>query len=660
MTDSDRFGTTLRTILTIALCMAIIFGWNIFFPPPRQPPPPANPGAVAAVPPAARTEGKAAPSVGDPAAPAVSARPVVAERAEELTILSGDAKEAILSVRVSNRGAGIREVRLPSFKSRDMKGELVLLPGERDLPLPLGLTVEDFERKDRGDIRFAEETWQYPPSPEGVVEATFVNEGGGLRITKEIRAVPGRFHIQATVTLENISGRKIDPFRYRIWGPIGLGTESLRTPGQDLSLVYGEAGVTGETIVAVEAVSGFKQDQWSSPHPDRIAFIGVSNNYFASVLATTDPPTLKQLDHGFADFYRDQNEAARLARIDLPARGWAEFDAAQQKGYLDKAYRNTRVSLRSRPLSIAPGEKVIHQYLLYMGPRAKAIVSEPEYEKFNLAGINYYGWWTPLVKLFLSILNGLHAVLFSWGLAIVGLTVLVRLCLHPINRRQQASMMRYQKKMNVIKPQMDALKAKFGNDRMRMHQEMQKLFKENQVNPAQMMGGCLMIFLQLPVWYALYSSIDFSVDLRHAPFLWISDLTQPDRLFKLPFTLPILGSDFNILPVIYVILTILQQKMQPKPTDPQMQQQMRMMTFMMVFFGFLFYAFPAGFLLYFIAGATIGMIESKIIKRMLARDGLGAAATPAVATPGSGAGPGVSAGAFYPARDPRAPKRTKA
>src|SRR5438093_9952840 len=103
-----------------------------------------------------------------------------------------------------------------------------------------------------------------------------------------------------------------------------------------------------------------------------------------------------------------------------------------------------------------------------------------------------------------------------------------------------------------------------------------------------MMGGCLMIFLQLPIWYALYSSIEVSLDLRQAPFLWIRDLTQPDRLAHLPFTIPFLGDELNVLPVVYVILTILQQKMQPMPTDPQMQQQMKMMTYLMVFFGFIF------------------------------------------------------------------------
>jgi YidC/Oxa1 family membrane protein insertase len=252
-------------------------------------------------------------------------------------------------------------------------------------------------------------------------------------------------------------------------------------------------------------------------------------------------------------------------------------------------------------------------------------------------------------------------VFHSWGLAIIGLTALVRLCLHPLNRKQQASMMRYQKKVGAIKPQMDALKEKYGSNRMKMNQEMQKLFKEHGINPAQMMGGCLMIFAQLPVWFALYRSIEYSLDLRHAPFLWITDLTKPDNLLTLPFSIPFLGNMLNILPILYVILTITNQKMQPKPADPQMAKQMQMMSFMMVFFGFIFYSFPAGFLLYFIASAGISMAESRIIKKILAREGLGPLA-PANAQ-GTPAGPGPKKSgppqAMYASKKIRGEKKKK-
>ena len=164
------------------------------------------------------------------------------------------------------------------------------------------------------------------------------------------------------------------------------------------------------------------------------------------------------------------------------------------------------------------------------------------------------------------------------------------------------------------------------------------------------------IYLPVRIYY---NSISISLDLRHAPFLWIKDLTRPDHLFPLPLGLPFQGWDFfNLLPVIYVALTLLQQKMQPKPSDPQMQQQMKMMTFMLVFFGFLFYAYPAGFLLYFIAGAAISMLESRIIKRVLAREGLGpGGGSPALAT--AGAPSPLASAAMYPSRDPREQPRKK-
>jgi YidC/Oxa1 family membrane protein insertase len=455
-----------------------------------------------------------------------------------------------------------------------------------------------------------------------------------------------------TLIFENRSQEERQ-FHYRLWGPVDLVSEAIRGEGTDLHLLYGESGMGGEVRVQVMEISSIKQPEWVSANQDRIVFIGASNNYFAALLAAADPQSTL-LDRGFAEIVPDQHRSRQLA-LEQFGRDWDGLDANQKKTIEEKVYKFARTGLQSRQLTLGPGKSLSQSFLIFLGPRDENVLAA--YPQYRLTEINYYGWWTPLVKVFLQVLKGFHFVLFkSWGLAIMGLTLLVRLCLHPLNRRQQASMMRYQKKMNAVKPQMDAIKERFGTDRMRMNQEMQKLFKEEGINPAQMMGGCLMIFLQMPVWFALYRTIEVSLDLRRAPFLWIEDLTQPDRLMDLPFAIPFLGwHAINVLPVIYVILTILQQKMQPKPSDPQMQQQMKMMTYMMVFFGFIFYSFPAGFLLYFITSAAIGMLESKIIKRMLAREGLGPAAGGALAQVPSAPKPS----ALYPARGQRDPKRKR-
>jgi YidC/Oxa1 family membrane protein insertase len=181
---------------------------------------------------------------------------------------------------------------------------------------------------------------------------------------------------------------------------------------------------------------------------------------------------------------------------------------------------------------------------------------------------------------------------------------------------------------------------------------MQRLFKEHGLNPAQQMGGCLILFLQLPIWYALYSTLQYALGLRQAGFLYIEDLTRADQLFHIGLHLPWLGDFFewfNLLPILYVILTVVNQSLQPKPDDPQMRAQFRMMTFMLVFFGFIFYNFPAGFMLYIMTSSALGIIESKIIKAELRRE----EGEPGNTVKGSAGGPqsgSNSGGSMYPAR----------
>lgn len=634
---------TTRFIIALALCFLIIYAWGAFFAPKPAPQPqvPVQ-NAEEGQPEAGK---KAGPENREGLAPKERPEADLPEISDRIAVEgSGPAggkvhQGRLIDVKVTNRSGGIAEVELPPFKSRDMKGTLVLIPEEQQAGAVLGLWVDSssvpFDRKKgSADLK----NWQMEKAQDGG-GVTFTKEMGGISIAKEIRAAKDRYHFEVALTFENRSDEERQ-IHYRLRGPGGIASESLRGAGDDLNLIYGERGGVGEVVNSVLTVSSLK-GEWLSPNADRIVLIGSSNNYFAAVLGTADPQTSSQIRNGFAEFYPDPRSADGIA-LEKFGRPFRELSGAQREEVEGKAYKNVWTCIVSRDkISLKPGAKVVHRFTLFLGPRDREILAG--YPELNLTEINYYGWWTILVKIFLWILQGLHFVFRSWGLAIVGLTFLVRAALHPLNRKQQASMMRYQKKVSAVKPQMDAIREKYASNKMKMNQEIQALFKEHGINPGQMMGGCMVIFLQLPVWWALYNSIQYSLDLRQAPFLWIRDLTQPDRLFDLPFTIPFLGwTEVNLLPFIYVVLTIVQQKLQPKPTDPQMQQQMRMMTFMMVFFGFIFYSFPAGFLLYFIASAAISMVESRIIKRILAREGL----TPLPA--GASSGSGSAAGSMTP------------
>jgi YidC/Oxa1 family membrane protein insertase len=405
---------------------------------------------------------------------------------------------------------------------------------------------------------------------------------------------------------------------YRLLGPVGTDTESVQAAGSDLQLVFGTNGSNGQVGVDLLGPGQLTAGNWE--RGSNIAWVGVSNNYFTGILfpLSAGDSASRHVEKAFAEAYPDSKNIEDLARSthSMPLSDLGE-DAV--RALKEKAWKNLRVGLKSVNLVLKPGASVTHEYGLFLGPRARTELDL--YGTLEFQGVNYYGWYSLLVKLFMGLLGILKTLSFgSWGVAIILLTFLVKLVLHPINKRSTAGMQRFQKKLQKLKPEMDLLKERFANDRLRQNQETQKLWKKHGVNPGQSMAGCLVIFLQLPVWFGVYATLQYAFGLRQAGFLYISDLTRPDHLFAFGANLPIIGSHFNLLPILYVILTVVNQQLQPKPEDPQMQMQFRMMSIMMVVIGFIFYTSPAGFMLYIMTQAALSIAESKIIKAELARD----------------------------------------
>jgi YidC/Oxa1 family membrane protein insertase len=463
---------------------------------------------------------------------------------------------------------------------------------------------------------------------------------------------PARRHLKVRVEIAN-RGAAERRLVYALHGPVAIDTESIQAEGNDIHLGYGFWGRRGDVHAGVLSAADLSGGRWE--RTDRMAWVGISNNYFTSILfplegqAGAAPQSAGHVEKAFGESFPDPRKVDALAQAEQgkPA---AQLAPDAVSALAAKAYKNLRVGLRSTKLLIKPGETVAHEYGLYLGPRSPEALAP--YDALNFRGVNHYGLFTIIIKFFIWLLGLLKVIAFgSWGLAIILLTVIVKACLHPINRKSQAGMMRFQKQMQKIKPEMDELKTRYGDNRMKMNQEMQKLWKAHGINPAQQMAGCLLIFCQLPIWYGLYSTLQYALGLRQASFLWMKDLTRPDMLVHWGASLPFLGEWLNVLPIAYVILTVINQRLQPKPTDPQMLAQYRMMSFMLVFFGFIFYKFPSGFMLYIMTSAGLGIIESKIIKRELARDDTaGPEPLPQAAYPGRPKKPDRDAGARVPPR----------
>ena len=205
----------------------------------------------------------------------------------------------------------------------------------------------------------------------------------------------------------------------------------------------------------------------------------------------------------------------------------------------------------------------------------------------------------------------------NWGWAIILLTLTVRMLLFPLQRKMQTSMARHATKMRRVQPKIDAIKEKYAKDPQKLRQEQARIFQEEGAMPP--IGGCLPIFLQIPIFFGLFSALRVAFDLRHQPFMgWIQDLSQPDRLITFADSYPFVGDAFNLLPILMVVLWIGQQKVMPKPAtmNEQQAQMQKIMMWMPIMFGFFLYNYASGLSLYMITTSAFGIVESTVIRRV--------------------------------------------
>jgi YidC/Oxa1 family membrane protein insertase len=219
----------------------------------------------------------------------------------------------------------------------------------------------------------------------------------------------------------------------------------------------------------------------------------------------------------------------------------------------------------------------------------------------------------------------------NYGISIILLTVLVRSCLFPISRKQALSMAR----MQELRPEMDKIKEKYKGDTQKQSQAMQELYRKHKINP---MAGCLPMFIQLPILLGLYRALMVDVELRQAPLLgegirWCSNLAAPDMLWDWTSVMPNFvtsgdgllspGPYLNILPLITCVLFLLQQKMfMPEPANEQAAMQQKIMKYMMIFMGFMFFKVASGLCIYFIASSLWGIGERKLVPPASANTGI--------------------------------------
>lgn len=619
-----------RLPIFLLLTFVVLFGWMALSrslwpapPPAERPSPvqqPSGPETAAAG--AASGQGGALQS-GVPSQPDTGdARPDLTARVEEteersLVLEVGKPGEVGCYRAVfSNRGASLRELRIGNYYvDQSIRGEArldwhnwtTILASARASGRDTGsLSWRTIAASDALRRQPLEQVlWTMRPLDDGSgVEFTH-SPGLGVRFEKRVRFVPGTYKLEVELTIVNEAldapaQRVSFDFRPAEVVPLEsqdkfyqepLAVAAGRTPGMKpfelADFEYQGPDPSGRTLKGSLDVPG-----------EPLSYAGVNNKYFACLMHGADERAKATLVGAAYEHLRDDTYAA------------TGLDAAAAP------FRLIATDVRLALDLPAKGQRASWTYAVFAGPKDRELLKaeNPDFETLTHHDLSFFNG---IARLLLSVLGFFHGLVGNWGVAIILLTFSVRLILFPINRKSQTAMARYQKKMKRVQPELDAIKKKYANEPQRLRQEQAALMQREGLFPP--LGGCLPIFLQIPVFFGLFSALRTAIELRQSPFcLWMTDLSQPDRLLPLGWNLPfgIHVSHLNILPPLMVVLWVWQQMLMPKPTDEQQAKIQKLMIFMPIMMGFFLYEYAAGLSLYMITQSTLGIVEMTWIKKL--------------------------------------------
>ncbi|MFT5679528.1 MAG: YidC/Oxa1 family membrane protein insertase [Myxococcota bacterium] len=548
--DTDR-----RALIAITLCIAVYFFWMSLFPPP-QPLAPIGDGVTDGI-------DDPAPTPGTPATPttvpsvAVTPPPVIAVPENEFDLNASkwlgnvhSSEGAIRGLALTDYTAAVEVTPLYSWLMDGMEGEDGWQPYQGGTD-PHALLTE------RGALLLAGAGDLNPSqgyileSRSGTIIATHTDPSG-LSIVKEYAPGSSAFEMDVKVTFTNNTAQSID----RLW--VGVADEMSGDAGRFSNAIRPLAHVDGgvehfddleDLIEAAELVS------------EAPAWFGVGDRYFMSVLRPAE-------GSGFGSLIVD----------DLPGSGdmtrYGAFAISNQS--LDAGASRT-VTLHA-----------------YMGPKQLDILESISPELGDAVELGWFGFFA---RILLWMLKIFQSGVINWGVAILLLTLIVKLAFFPLTQKAFTS----SRRMQALQPKLAALKEKYKDNKELQTQETMNLFKENGVNP---MGGCLPTLIQFPVWIALYNVMLYSVELYDSSFLYLLDLTAEDP--------------YGVLPIVYAVLILGQQRMMPMGNmDPAQQRIMKLMPLMFAAFMF---TFPSGLVLYFCCNILLTIGQQWLINRQIKID----------------------------------------
>ena len=495
----------------------------------------------------------------------------VASANEKTFQLSSDKRVTVetdvFKAEIDTMGGDIRRIELLKHHADYSNKEDLVLLDDRKSPLVYvaqsGLIGKDLPT--HKTVFTAETTsYQLKDNQNEVVVTLNAENAEGVKVTKTYTFTRGSYAVKVGFKIDNASNAAIDPWIY-----YQIVHDSESNQGTKMMPTFtGAAYFTDAdkykkvkfTEMAKEDLSKNAKDGW----------IGLVQHYFVSAW--------------------------------IPATNQAREFYTNKLG--DKVFA---IGAKSGLGMIAPGASKEVSADLYMGPQ-----THDELVK-TAPGLEYtvdYGWLTFIASPLFMVLSAINSLVHNWGVAIILLTILIKLAFYPLS----AAGYRNMAQMRELAPRLQSMKEKFGDDRQKMQQAMMELYKKEKINP---MGGCLPILIQIPVFISLYWMLLGSVEMRHAPFmLWIQDLSAPDTLFgSLPEWLPLLGGmPIGLLPILMAATMLIQTKLNPKPTDPV---EAKVMLIMPIVFSIFFFFFPAGLVLYWLVNNILSIAQQARINHLI-------------------------------------------
>jgi YidC/Oxa1 family membrane protein insertase len=541
-------GDNRRILYATVLSVGILVLWQFLFPPKKEEAPPATaPQAAAPAP---------APAQGPvPAAPAVPAP--APDAPEEVVTLAGDGFRATFT----SHGGALKSLVLEGHKFRreqekkDVQIDLVRVARGQPFPFAVVASPELGGAQDLATDPGARAPMRVVSRSADAV--AFEGRVGTLNVKKSFRLTGKPYEIAADIEVTGASTAGGMAVLFPGYTPPDASKGGMFSgPPLDVEQPVCRAGDDTERFDLASKDAGEKL-------PGAVEWIGVDAGYFIAAAHPKEPL-------GTCVFARGPEQGTGLAALYVPVEGGER-----------------RISL-----------------IVYGGPKDLDLLRG--YGRAFDTAINYGAMASPFAffaRILLYVMRWLEKVANNWGVAIILLTLLVKVLLYPLTAKSMKSM----NEMRKLQPEIEKLKAKFAGDREKLNQATMHLYQQHKVNP---LGGCLPMLVQLPIWFALYATLQTSVELYREPFLWMKDLTRHDPYF--------------ILPIAMGLSSFLMQKISPQPADNT--QAKMMLYFMPGFFTILMLFVPGGLTLYIFVNNVLSIAQQQWLMKRAA-----AAAAPAPA-----------------------------